>query len=269
VQLLGRDPDAFLQALDVLADYPYDVLDVNAACPAHKVTRKGEGAALLKDPETLSRIVSALVKRALVPVTVKIRSGWDLRSINATEIAKRVEAAGASAVCVHGRTGDQGYRGSADASVIGTVKEAVDIPVVASGDLFSPEAAARVLEETGCDAAMIARGALGNPWIFRDLAAMGEKGGRGATGRLGARVPTVAEVQSVMEKHLALSIGRHGSQRGVINFRKCFIWYTRGLRNARLLRTRAVRLSCPEEMKTLIGELSTSPSPGATNAIFS
>ena len=264
VQLLGRDPDAFLRALDVLADCAYDVLDVNAACPVHKVTRKGEGAALLKSPETLSRIVSALVEHSPVPVTVKIRAGWDSRSINAPEIAKRVEAAGASAVCVHGRTRNQAYRGSADASVIGAVKKAVCIPVIASGDLFSSDAAAWVMEETGCDAAMIARGALGNPWIFRDLAAMGEKAAEGAAAQRRGAVPTVAEAQSVMEKHLVLSVAAHGPQIGVIAFRKCFIWYTRGLRNARLSRSRAGGANSVDEMKALIRELSAHPSPGAT-----
>ena len=178
VQLLGHEPDALREALDALADYPYDVVDLNAACPVHKVTRKGEGAALLREPETLSRLVAALVKHAPVPVTVKIRSGWDNDSINAPETAKRIEAAGARAVCVHGRTRNQGYRGRADMSVIRAVKKAVAIPVIASGDAFSREAAARIAEETGCDAVMIARGALGNPWIFRDLALGLGRGGR-------------------------------------------------------------------------------------------
>ena len=238
--MLGREPDALLQALEALAGYPYDVVDLNAACPVHKVTRKGEGAALLREPETLFRLVSALVKHAPVPVTVKIRSGWDDDSINAPETAKRIEAAGAGAVCVHGRTRNQGYRGRADTSVIRAVKEAVDIPVIASGDVFSREAAARIMEETGCDAVMIARGALGNPWIFRDLATTHGKGGRDEattarphhpqaiiadtgrprTGRNG--VPcigafgcsTLAEVKSIMEEHLALSVDHHGPLQG-------------------------------------------------------
>ncbi len=255
VQLLGHEPDAFLQALDVLASHPHDVLDVNAACPVHKVVRKGEGAALMRTPETLERIVAVLVRRSLVPVTVKIRAGWDRLSVNAPEIARRVEAAGASALCIHGRTRDQAYRGSADASVIKAVKEAVSIPVFASGDLFSPQAALGVMEETGCDGAMIARGALGNPWIFRDLAGLSETSDSAAS-REPRVSPDLAEVQSVMEKHLNLSVWRHGPEVGVIAFRKCFIWYTKGLRNARAMRTRAVQASCLEEMKALIDELS-------------
>ena len=255
VQLLGHEPDVLREALDALADYPYDVVDLNAACPVHKVTRKGEGAALLREPDVLFRLVSALVKHAPVPVTVKIRSGWDDGSINAPETAKRIEAAGASAVCVHGRTRSQGYRGKADMSVISAVKKAVAIPVIASGDVFSQEAAARIIEETGCDAVMIARGALGNPWIFRDLALTHGKGGRDAGSRPLAGAPTLAEVKSIMEKHLALSVDYHGPVTGVINFRKCFVWYSRGLRDARLLRARAVYASSLDEMKALIDEL--------------
>ncbi len=158
---------------------------------------------MLREPETLFRLVSALVQHAPVPVTVKIRSGWDDHSINAPETAKRIAAAGASAVCVHGRTRSQGYRGRADTSVIRAVKKAVDIPVIASGDVFSQRAAMQIAEETGCDAVMIARGALGNPWIFRDLALAHEKAGAGcSTGAdpfstlARGGVPTVTEVKS-------------------------------------------------------------------------
>jgi len=255
VQLLGHEPDVLREALEALADYPYDVVDLNAACPVHKVTRKGEGAALLREPDVLFRLVSALVKHAPVPVTVKIRAGWDDDSINAPEIAKRIEAAGASAVCVHGRTRNQGYRGRADMSVIRAVKKAVAIPVIASGDVFSQEAAARIAQETGCDAVMVARGALGNPWIFRDLALAHGKGGRDADPRPLAGAPTPAEVKSTMEKHLALSVDYHGPVTGVINFRKCFVWYSRGLRDARPLRARAVYASGVDEMRALIDEL--------------
>jgi tRNA-dihydrouridine synthase B len=271
VQLLGREPDALIEGLDALADYPYDVVDLNAACPVHKVTRKGEGAALLREPETLFRLVSALVKHAPVPVTVKIRSGWDDHSINAPETAKRIEAAGAAAICVHGRTRNQGYRGKADTSVIRAVKKAVGIPVIASGDVFSQGAAAQIKEETGCDAVMIARGALGNPWIFRDLALAHGKGGRDAAwcglpaaSMRGGAPTTVAEVKSIMEKHLALSVDYHGPLTGVINFRKCFVWYTRGLKDARVLRVRAVHALTVDEMRGLIDELQTPLSHGSS-----
>ena len=263
IQLLGRDPESLVKAVEALADYPYDVLDLNAACPVHKVTRKGEGAALLREPRTLSMLVRALVSRARVPVTVKIRSGWDAASVNALEIAKSVEDAGAAAVCVHGRTRSQGYGGRADPSVAMSVKEALRIPVIVSGDILSGEAALKTLEETGCDAVMIARGALGNPWIFRDLTAIYGNGPAGTAsahdGREGqavlAAARTLEEVKETMGNHLALSVAHHGPEKAVVGFRKCFIWYTRGLRNARSLRPKAVRVSDIDEMKALIDGL--------------
>ena len=263
VQLLGREPEFLVRAVEALAGRPYDVIDLNAACPVHKVTKKGEGAALMREPATLSRLVRALVSCSPVPVTVKIRSGWDQASVNAPEIAKVVADAGADAVCVHGRTRRQGYSGRADMGVIRTVKEVVSIPVIASGDLLSADAALKTFEETGCDAVMVARGALGNPWIFRDLAAAykNRRGSPEVAGRDSEEVPagppgrSIEEVKALMERHLRLSVAHHGAVKGVIDFRKSFIWYSRGLPNARVLRPKAVRVTGVEEMLALIGEL--------------
>ena len=254
IQLLGREPEYLREALDVLDPCSYDVLDLNAACPVRKVTRKGEGAALLKEPRLLSKIVATLVAHAHVPVTVKIRSGWDHASVNAREIAQRIADAGADAVCVHGRTRSQGYGGNADLDVIRSVKEAVTIPVIASGDLFSAEAVEKAHRETGCDGVMVARGALGNPWIFDEIAA--------AYGKCPSPSrPGIEELTAVMEEHLRMSVESHGEVLGVIDFRKFFIWYTKGLKNARLLRPRAVLMNTPDEMGRLIDELRTSLSP--------
>jgi len=263
VQLLGREPEFLVRAVEALAGCPYDVIDLNAACPVHKVAKKGEGAALMREPATLSRLVRALVSCSAVPVTVKIRSGWDQASVNAPEIAKVVADAGADAICVHGRTRTQGYSGRADLGVITAVKEAASIPVIASGDLLSVDAALRAFEETGCDGVMVARGALGNPWIFRDLAAAykNRRGSPQAAGCDSEEAPagppgrSIEEVKALMERHLRLSVAHHGAVKGVIDFRKSFVWYSRGLPNARVLRPKAVRVTGVEEMLALIGEL--------------
>ena len=261
IQLLGREPEYLRQAMDLIEPGSCDVIDLNAACPVRKVTRKGEGAALLKEPRLLSKLVALLKARASVPVTVKIRSGWDPSSVNAREIGKRVADAGADAVCVHGRTRSQGYGGRVDLGVIRSVKEAVSIPVIASGDLFSAKAVDKTLRETGCDGVAIARGALGNPWIFREIAAVYGK-------RPSPPRPNIEQLKEVMEEHLRLSVERRGEILGVIDFRKFFIWYTKGLQNARILRPRAVRVNTPHEMRRLIDELgmplSSGPHPSAS-----
>ena len=200
--------------------------------------------------------MKTLVDHSPVPVTVKIRAGWDHQSINATEVAKRIADAGAHAVCVHGRTKNQGYGGKADLTVIRAVKEAVAIPVIGSGDIFSAQAAIRTMEETGCDGVMVARGGLGNPWIFQEAAALYRNEAMPAR-------PELDELRSVMNKHLAMSVEYHGEKIGVIDFRKFFAWYTKGLRNARLLRPRAVLVNTMDEMRTLIDELQTPLSPGS------
>ncbi|MFH1640479.1 MAG: tRNA dihydrouridine synthase DusB, partial [Candidatus Omnitrophota bacterium] len=176
VQLLGREEKFIQRAMDVINEYDFDILDFNAACPARKVIRRGEGAALLKDPVKLSRILKIVVKKAKVPVTVKIRSGWDKDSVNAVKVASRCQDAGVSAVFIHGRTRAQKYSGVVDYGIIREVKKVIDIPVIASGDIFSPQFAKIMFDETGSDAVIVARGALGNPWIFREITEFIKKG---------------------------------------------------------------------------------------------
>jgi tRNA-dihydrouridine synthase B len=274
VQLLGREPRDFLEALDVLSDYSYSVLDLNAACPVRKVVRKGEGATLLREPDRLFRIIKALVDYSPVPVTVKIRSGWDHRSVNAIEIAKGIADAGACAICVHGRTRSQGYTGRADIEIVQQVKAAVPIPVIASGDILSAMKAVDVLSKTGCDGVMIARGGLGNPWIFRDLTLVLEGDPEASVGdpmkgiKTGDESPAVGdttddghfrgnavELMETMKDHLSMSIDCHGEKVGVINFRKFFAWYTKGWKNTRSLRPLALKANSAAEMFQFIDKL--------------
>jgi tRNA-dihydrouridine synthase B len=246
VQILGCEEKYILKAMDVLRGYRFEVLDFNAACPAKKVVRRAEGAALMRQPKELQKLLKLVVKESPVPVTVKIRSGWDKRSINAVEVARRCADAGVSALFIHGRTKEQGYSGAVDYAAIAAVKKALGIPVIASGDLFSAELIERMFAETGADAVAIARGALGNPWIFKGV------------------TPERAELIRVMREHLQANIDFYGERVGVMKFRKFFQWYTKGLRHIRPLREKSSRAKAREEMLALI-EVSSSASQPSGN----
>lgn len=169
-QIFGSDKESFVVAAKYIYDNMHpDIIDINMGCPVPKVALRAQaGSALLKDPKKIYEIVKAVVEAVPIPVTVKIRSGWDCNSINAVEVAKIIENAGASAVCIHPRTRSQGYSGKADWSIIKAVKDAVNIPVIGNGDVLKPEDAKRMLDETNCDAVMIGRGVLGNPWLIKN-----------------------------------------------------------------------------------------------------
>jgi tRNA-dihydrouridine synthase B len=252
IQLLGNDETHIMNTLDVLQDYEFDLLDFNAACPTPKVTRKGKGASLLRDPKRLRELLALLVTRSTVPVTVKIRSGWDPQSINAREIALMAEDAGVSALFIHGRTKIQGYSGNVDYAVIRDVKEALRIPVIASGDNLSLPLIKTMFTETGCDGVAIARGALGQPWIFTEMIRHLQNGGGSPKADVNQRI-------SIMKRHLGLSIQHYGEKRGVSTFHKFFIWYTRGLVGARPFRDRAFRADSIDTFLTIIEELRTLP----------
>ena len=244
VQLLGRDPNYLSKALDKLADYAYDILDFNAACPQKKVTRSGKGAALLNHPKELQEILAAIVKKANVPVTVKLRLGWDDEK-SAVTIAKHVEDAGVSAVFVHGRTKAVGYGGLVNYSAIREIKAALKIPVVGSGDIWSAQMAKKMFDETGCDAITVARGALGNPWIFKEIEEFL------ATGKIMPR-PTVNEIAQTMKRHLDLCVGFYGEEKGAMEFRKFYVWYTRGFSKTKPLRANVFSAGNKLEMISLI-----------------
>ncbi len=249
VQLLGNDPVIMLRALDILRNRrDFDLVDINAACPVSKVTRRGEGAGLLKDPRRLFEILRLVVDNFSVPVTVKMRIGWDDSSVNARDVALSAQDAGVNAVFVHGRTRSQGYSGRVNYNEIRKVKEALGIPVIASGDAFSPVLIKKIFEVTRCDGVAIARGALGNPWIFSEASEYLK------TGTLPAR-PAVNEIIDTMTLHLGLSVEADGDEIGTLKFRKFFAWYVRGLRDTRVIRTKAFRARKRREMVEIINEL--------------
>jgi nifR3 family TIM-barrel protein len=231
VQLLGAEIPYLLSAMDVIASYDFDLLDFNAACPVRKVCRRHEGAALLKDIPKLSSILSAMVKKWKKPLTIKIRSGWDTGSRNATDVARAAEAAGAHAIFIHGRDRQQFYKGSVDYTAIAAVKKSVRIPVIASGDIWSPVHAKKMIDETGCDGILVARGCLGNPWIFRQIETYL------ATGRI-APLPATEEILDVMQLHLEMMIHEHGEKNAVALMRKFIGWYLKGRRFVRSVRAR-------------------------------
>ena len=248
IQLFGDDPATMAAAARRAMDYRPDIIDINMGCPAPKVNSSGGGASLMKDPALCGRIVRAVADAVPVPVTVKIRKGWDAQSVNGVEVAQICAANGAAAVTVHGRTRAQMYAPSADWDFIAQVKRAVNIPVIGNGDIVHTADAARMMEQTGCDMVMIGRAACGNPWIFAR-----------ANGWLNeTRVspePTAAERMRVMVMHLTRLCDYHGEVRGMREARKHAAWYVRGLRGAAEFRREAGTLSTLDELIRFAGRV--------------
>jgi tRNA-dihydrouridine synthase B len=247
IQIMGREPELIKRALDNISEYAFDIVDFNAACPVKKVASKGKGAGLLQEPLMLQKLLKLIVESTGLPVTVKIRSGWDESSVNAVETALRAQDAGVKGLVIHGRTRKQMYCGEVDYNIIREVKEALSIPVIASGDALSPELIRKMFEETGCDGVAIARGALGNPWIFRETTGHLKSGADPSS-------PHIDEITQTMKQHLDLIVGFLGEKVGVIHFRKFFAWYTRG-RAIKELKVRAYLANTHDEMLQLIGEV--------------
>lgn len=247
-QLFGSDPEILAHAARELRPRRNAGIDLNMGCPVPKVVKNGEGSALLKNPQLIYDLVYAVVQAAEKPVTAKIRIGWDADSINAVETAKAIEAAGASAIAVHGRTREQYYTGQADWNMIRNVKEAVSIPVIGNGDVFSGEDANRMLAETGCDLVMIARGALGNPWIFRDALAIWR-------GEEVPPAPTLEEKVRMMRIHLDRMLAEKGEYAAVREMRKHAGWYLKGVHGAAAIRRNINTITSAEELKRTIEEI--------------
>ena len=243
IQIFGSEPDVMAYAARELNSLRNEVLDINMGCPVPKVVRNGDGSALMRDPELVCEIVKAVTSATAKPVTVKMRKGFDRP--NAVEVALAAQEGGASAVCVHGRTRSEYYSGVTDRSIIKDVKEALNIPVIASGDVTDAASGMSMLAETGCDMVMIGRGALGNPWIFRELDAAYK--GLNIPPR-----PSDEERTSMMIRHLEMLCGLKGESTGVREFRKYIVRYTKGMRGAAAMRRRANDAVSPEEMKEVI-----------------
>lgn len=256
IQLFGSEPDFMAEAARLLESGSYlgagsslrpVAIDINMGCPVAKVAGNGEGSALMKDPEKAAAIVSAVKGAVKIPVTVKIRAGWDERSKNAPEFAKRMEAAGADLITVHGRTRQQFYAPYSDNRIIAAVKQAVSVPVVGNGDLFSAADVARMREETGCDGVMIARGAMGNPFLFAEILAAEQ--GEPYT------PPTDRERLGVALLHAADMVARKGERVGLAEARKHMLSYCKGIRGASAAREALTHAEGLDEIRTVFDRL--------------
>ncbi|RRD95928.1 tRNA dihydrouridine synthase DusB [Clostridiales bacterium COT073_COT-073] len=234
VQLFGSEPELLAEMAEKIDNPRIALFDVNMGCPVPKIVNNGEGSALMKNPDLVGEIVSAMVKRLKKPVTIKIRKGFDQEHINAVEIAKIAESAGAAAVAVHGRTTRQFYSGKADWEIIRQVKEAVKIPVIGNGDIFSGEAALQIKEITGCDGIMVARGAEGNPWIFAEI--------KNALEGKDYQKPSLSDRRDMILKHLQISIDKKGEFSAMQEMKKHLLWYTKGLPGATVLRRQLMEM---------------------------
>lgn len=240
-QVFGSEPDILAFTARTLDSRENAILDINMGCPVPKIVKNGEGSALLKRVDLVYDLIRAMVSNTSKPVTAKIRIGFDENSINAVEVAKAIEAGGAAAVAVHGRTREQYYTGSADWSQIRAVKEAVSIPVIGNGDVVDGESAMRMMDETGCDFVMVGRGALGNPWIFRELTACWK-------GEESPPVPTVEEKKNMMIEHFQMMKSLKGEYAAVREMRKHVGWYIKGMPGSASFRGRVNQICEADEL---------------------
>ena len=245
LQLFGSDPTIMSEMAKKIEDRPFDILDINMGCPVPKVVNNGEGSALMKQPDLVEKIVSAVTHAINKPVTVKIRKGFDDAHVNAVEIAKIAEDSGAAAVVVHGRTREQYYAGEADWEIIARVKESVSVPVIGNGDITDGVSAERMLRQTGCDGVMVGRAARGNPWIFRQIAAYLEDGTL-------IPKPDREQMREMVLCHARLQLECKGEYTGVREMRKHLSWYTAGVPNSARLRQSINMAESFEELNQMV-----------------
>jgi tRNA-dihydrouridine synthase B len=244
-QIFGSDPtimaEAAVKAIEISGA---DIIDINMGCPTGKIVRNGEGAALMQNPELAMKIIEAVKNAVSVPVTVKIRKGWDKGSINAVEFAKMSEEAGASAIAVHGRTRSQLYSGAADWSIIAEVKRAVSIPVIANGDVFEPSDAAKLLQQTNADLVMIGRGSLGNPWLF----------GRSESAIRGEKIPDVPPLKVRCEtalRQFELAQEDKGEKIACLEARKHYSWYLHGVAHSGYFKEQISKIATMDDVRKI------------------
>ena len=238
MQIFGHEPDSMGQAVEEICKVA-DIIDINFGCPAPKVVKNGDGSKLLENIELIGEIVKAVVEKSNRPVTAKIRKGWSNENIVAVEVAKVIEAAGAKMIAVHGRTRNEFYTGKADWDIIKEVKNNVSIPVIGNGDIFSAQDAKAMFEQTGCDGIMIGRGALGNPWIFREIKEYIENG----------TIPSITKEEklNVLKEHFKLLLDLKGEYVATREIRKFVAWYVKGMENATALRIRINQIESQED----------------------
>jgi len=248
-QIFGSDVDSFVKAAKLVEDKMHpDIIDINMGCPVPKVAIKSQaGSALLKNPDKIKEIVSAVVKAVSVPVTVKIRSGWDANSVNAVEVAKVIEEAGASAITVHGRTRAQGYSGNADWNIIKQVKEMVSIPVIGNGDVTSAEKAKEMLDFTGCDAVMIGRGVLGNPWLIKECVSYLESG-------VIPPKPSAREKIEMLKRHYQLLVDSTSEKQAILEIRTHALWYIKGMPKSAYIKNEICKTKNSEDLFKILND---------------
>jgi len=248
LQLFGSDPVIMGEIAKQIEERPFDILDINMGCPVPKVVNNGDGSALMKNPVLAGKIIESTVKAIQKPVTVKIRKGFDDDHVNAVEMARIAQECGAAAVAVHGRTREQFYSGKADWDIIRQVKEAVSIPVIGNGDILTANDVIRMGEQTGCDGFMIARGAEGNPWIFKQILQAFETGEE-------PEKPEFSEVRDMILRHARMQIDFKGEYTAIREMRKHAAWYTAGYKNSSRLRARVCEVETYEELAALFDEV--------------
>ena len=248
-QIFGSDVDSFVKAAKLVEDKMHpDIIDINMGCPVPKVAIKSQaGSALLKNPDKIKEIVSAVVNAVSVPVTVKIRSGWDANSVNAVEVAKVIEEAGASAITVHGRTRAQGYSGNADWNIIKQVKEMVSIPVIGNGDVTSAEKAKEMLDFTGCDAVMIGRGVLGNPWLIKECVSYLESG-------IIPPKPSAREKIEMLKRHYQLLVDSTSEKQAILEIRTHALWYIKGMPKSAYIKNEICKTKNSEDLFKILND---------------